>query len=135
MKWFFFLIPKARKKKGNMKQTKQYKKTIDLAPRNFKERKEKRRERNYQRLLTFPQIQISRGGGPTYHVPDMVGESNIPQGTSLWNYRTLDTKEKKKKILRNSRDAKKKKNHRKRIWNHIVTRLVHNNAGSWKVLK
>lgn len=30
-------------------------------------------------------------------MPDMVGESNIPQGTSLRNYRTLDTKEKKKK--------------------------------------
>ena len=43
-------------------------------------------------------------------MPDMVGESNIPQGTSLRNYRTLDTKEKKKKkILRHSRDAKKKK--------------------------
>lgn len=47
-----------------MKQTKQYKKTIDLAPRNFKERKEKRRERNYQRLLTFPRSRFPDGEGP-----------------------------------------------------------------------
>lgn len=79
----FFLIPKARKRKGNMKQTKQYKKTTDLAPKKFQGEKRKRREGNYRRLLTFPQIQISRWKGPTYHMPDMVGESNIPQGTSL----------------------------------------------------
>ena len=96
-KMIFFKFQRQERGKGTWNRQNNIRRQQILPPRNFKERKEKRREGNYRRLLTFPQIQISRWKGPTYHMPDMVGESNIPQGTSLRNYRTLDTKEKKKK--------------------------------------
>ena len=60
---FFFFNSKARKRKGNMNQTKLYKKTTDLGPRNFKESKEKKEGRKLSKTVNIspdPDFQMGR---------------------------------------------------------------------------
>lgn len=63
----FFLIPKARKRKGNMKQTKQYKKTTDLAPKKFQGEKRKKEGRKLSKTVNIspdPDFQMERAHLP-----------------------------------------------------------------------